>query len=273
MQDNIAKINFPYDEKTEVKMGVDYIKPKQSANTFFKFMKELSHLTSCLEKMAIPPRYNWEDISYMKLEFKKIAYPMVCFCDIHLNRLESHTLGYGEFGVGLSKYWGIRKGLQPIKYLNPKSPLADDFRSVFKSSLSTDSTEEVEPYNNHLLTELLFTKPISGMMEGREEITLFHDEREWRYVPDMNNSDTELPQIVPVKKALKSMLNVYSLGIEEKPDIWLNFTPNDIRYLLVRRNKNKKQLIDFINSMEMSDDIRDDLKSKIHVLQDIGEDL
>lgn len=75
-----------------------YIESKQSANTLFKFMKKIDYLKEIIENSAIIPRYNNEIIEYLKLGVvNEIAFPMICFCDINLTKLKSHSEIYGSF--------------------------------------------------------------------------------------------------------------------------------------------------------------------------------
>lgn len=64
-----------------------YIKPKQSANALFNFMRKLEYLKIILKNSAVIPRYFEEDINYLGLDVGKISIPVTCFCDINLQRI------------------------------------------------------------------------------------------------------------------------------------------------------------------------------------------
>ena len=101
-----------------------YKKFKQSANVLFNFMGELRFLREILKTKCISPRYCEEDMRYLKIsDLNSIAFPMKCFCDINLSKLEKHRKLYGDYGIGLTKEWGIKKGVQPVLYLIEHSPL------------------------------------------------------------------------------------------------------------------------------------------------------
>ena len=90
------------------------MKPK--SDNLFHFTKTLDVLKLILQK-GICPRYCLEDFEWFGSEIhKQIAFPISCFCDIPLSRISEHTDFYGNFGVGLTKDWGLRNGLEPVAY-------------------------------------------------------------------------------------------------------------------------------------------------------------
>ena len=111
---------------------VGYQPAVQSANTLFHFEKKSEYLFSIIEKMAIVPRYCVEDIDYLDIGIEEIAYPMLCFCDINLHKIQEHMNFYGQYGIAFSKQWGISRGIQPIQYVNPNSILRHDFTEAFQ---------------------------------------------------------------------------------------------------------------------------------------------
>jgi hypothetical protein len=274
-----SKIQLPGDTKIS-SPEVHDLDPKQSANGLFNFMKEFSYLKKILLNKAIIPRYNEENIKYISIEgFDRIAFPMVCFCDIHLNRLVHHINFYGQYGIGLTKKWGILQGIQPIQYINDLSDLNNDFSEVFSLALhnlsQNISEEQLEKYNNFLLTNLLFMKPITGEMVRNNETKErnFHDEKEWRYVPNFNNAKTELPQIVPQEQLNRKAYDIYSVGLAKHKELWLKFKYADIKYLIVSTDDDRKELIDFIkNDLEADNIDRDILLTRILVYNEIKED-
>ena len=86
---------------------IEYAKPhvpsEIQADTLFTFMRQLDFLLPIIRTAMISPRYCEEDISYLGIEgFKRMAYPMKCFCDINMHRLETHLSWYGYYGIAFS---------------------------------------------------------------------------------------------------------------------------------------------------------------------------
>lgn len=257
-----------------------YIPPEQSANVLIKFMQKLEYLKEILLNMAIIPRYYEEKIDYLEIDsIDKIAFPKICFCDIHLNKLKPHIGKYGKFGIGLSKEWGFNMGIQPIHYINFNSKLKSDFNATFSSSLQSQSKkdrETVEMYNNLMLHHLFFMKPLHGEMlsSGEYAYRNFHDEREWRFIPDFSKVETELPFVIDQDQMNPKSYNSYSLGIKAKPELWLKFDINVIKHIIVENHNDREELIDFIIANKIGENDSESylLISKIIVFNEIGED-
>ncbi|TKK51403.1 hypothetical protein EY666_20720, partial [Enterococcus faecalis] len=161
------------------------------------------YLENMLEAKRLSPRYVIEDMKYLDFPmFEESAIPMTCFCDIKLHSIIEHTSFYGEFGIGFKKELLIQKGIQPIHYLNENSPFTKDFKEELKSLL--DETLKIPEMNqDYILKKLFYTKPIQGeMWDKRIEKNInkiFHDENEWRYVPE-NIQKYKFKPIIPVGK-------------------------------------------------------------------------
>lgn len=82
---------------------LSYTPPIQSADTLFHFVDKLEYLLPVVEHFAIIPRYCTENIDYLQIEMNKIAYPMLCFCDINLHKMQEHISFYGGYGIAFSK--------------------------------------------------------------------------------------------------------------------------------------------------------------------------
>ncbi|BBB29509.1 abortive infection system antitoxin AbiGi family protein [Neptunomonas japonica] len=67
---------------------------------------------------------------------REFGVPMVSFCDLKLSELKVHMGKYGNFGIGLTKNWANRNGLNPVMYVSKHCPFTDNFNnslnSVFK---------------------------------------------------------------------------------------------------------------------------------------------
>ena len=169
------------------------------ADTLFTFSKQLSYIIPSIKEMVISPRYCVEDISYLKIkDLKKIAYPMKCFCDINLHRIQEHLQWYGYYGLAFTKAWGMHNRIQPVHYINPESELRKDFTTAFSAALkaTTDNESAAQiKMKNYLLHQLMYFKPYDGKMQERDTRKLkrkcFMDECEWRFVPDVSKIEFE----------------------------------------------------------------------------------
>ena len=97
-----------------------------SSNTLFHFTRSAEALVGIL-KHEFTPHYCLEDYSVLPAaapESPNIAIPMVSFCDIPLSQASEHLAQYGDFGIGLSKNWGMKKGVSPVLYAYPGSSTA-----------------------------------------------------------------------------------------------------------------------------------------------------
>ena len=250
----------------------------QSANVLFKFMKRIDYLMEALESKAIFPRYYEEKIDYLNIDkLGEIAIPMSCFCDIHLNKIKHHVSYYGKYGIGLNKNWGIENDIQPIHYLNTHSTLAKSLGSILNSAFSGGKTNQgtISEYKNHILRQLFYVKPLKGNMPigSNTEYKNFHDEKEWRFIPNFDKVDTELKPLIKNPYINSKSLNNYSAAIKKNENLWLKFNYSDIKYIIVETSSERRTLINFIlDKLDILTEEKYKLLSKILVLKEIEED-
>ena len=245
--------------------------PKSS--TLFHFTKSNEALKLVL-KNGLWPRYCLEDIDWLSIDnLKFVAFPMVCFCDIPLSRIDEHVKFYGEFGVGLTKEWAMTNGLTPVHYVSPNSEIPNAYISLV-NILATDDGEEDASNGgwDYLRYILAHAKPIEGnMVVGSELIEKdFHQESEWRYIAkhdDVNGfiskSDFEKEELVAGRNN------------ETKKNCMLKFSPKDIKYIFVKTDSYIPEIINFIQA-EMDQYPSSDLKvlmSRVISLESISGDL
>lgn len=159
---------------------------EQSANALFTCMRNIRFLKDILKRKKIYPRYYKEDIEYLHLPgLSGIAYPMKCFCDIFLNKLEKHMDKYGEYGIALTKEWGLTNKIQPIQYINENSFLYTSIQKLYENRHDPNNKLDYQDLFHNILG---FIKPISGKMPKDDGVVTknFHDEKEWRYIPEIS---------------------------------------------------------------------------------------
>lgn len=260
-------ISYEVEHANEGKQN--YIPPMQSADTLFHFVDKLDYLLPIIEKLAIIPRYCTEDIDYLDIGMKKIAYPMLCFCDINLHKMQKHIENYGGYGIAFSKEWGIANEIQPIQYVNVNAPLRKDFTQAFRESISA---EEESSSQDFLLTQMYYFKAINGSMERNEETVYrnFTDECEWRYIP--NVSIAGLPQAITEKDLFSK--NLWNKALEVSNGCWLRFNVDDVKYIIIKDRTDFDAVASIINHKKnMESGSVDRLMSKILIWSDIRGDL
>lgn len=265
--------------------GDEYV---QSANAMFHFMNQSNYLFQAIERKALVPRYCIEDVSYLGINLNgkqtnEVGILQKCFCDMPFHNLtnsfhisideedrkgltqsdkeevkcyNTHTSFYGEYAIAFSKKWGENNRLQPVHYLNIQSNFVKSKSEYLEYLFEIEDLDE-QHYNN-IITELSFIKPLRGKMERRLRTGRvihcrknFHDEKEWRYIPDSEVlKEVDLEKIIVYPDILESKIAINSM-LEEKQykRIWLKFNYEDIKYIIVPNINDRLELIKTINSL------------------------
>ena len=128
-----------------------------------------------------------------------------------------------------------------------------------------------------------------------ETIKNFHDEQEWRYIPDPkiltninNNNDYNIDSIIANPNLINHSFELTERFIDQQSSFledernresWLDFSYSDIRYLIVPDNQARLETIEYIMKLEKElFDPKNNLKekyiliSKILVLDEIRKD-
>lgn len=225
---------------------------RQSANALFTFMNNFTYLKDILEKKLIFPRYCRENIEYLGLnKLPEIAFPMKCFCDIFINKLYEHMNLYGKYGIALSKEWGLRNQIQPVQYINNSSFIINSIQDLYnhiqelhmEDDFISDKNKDIKYIENILYDRLRFIKPIYGDMYRKGKLLKnlnFHDEHEWRYILKVDDDN-----IYPYITEFNNLLNL-SDDLSKNPNYGLKIDSNDIKYIIVKSNTDRKNLIKFI---------------------------
>ncbi|EAD5126512.1 hypothetical protein CLO05_15970 [Listeria monocytogenes] len=251
-----------------------YYHYKQSANSLFNFMPKKRFLIESIQKSSLFPRYVEENVEYLGVMFggekiKKVLFPMLCFCDINLHRLPFHVEGneenegYGKYGIGLDKEWCQQKGLQPVSYLNENSSTSKLLQAAVNRSFEIvhkgiDFDSSIEAFLDYSITQLAFSKPLMGSMKkGEDEVYKnFHDEKEWRYLPNLDHTD-----MPPFKNDVNNpdlqnsfMNNQLSETLKSTEGVPLMLEMNAINYIFVHTVEDRDEIINVLKERFNEDD-------------------
>lgn len=207
-----------------------------SSKTLFHFTDTAEHLIGILQHEFFP-RFCLEKTSALCINgewpMTDSAFPMVCFCDLPLSNVTKHLDFYGKYGIGMTKEWGLNKGLNPIMYISRQSYLNECIRSLIQRA-GPDVSKGAE---TEILDFFGFVKPIEGKMsrQNGEVDKYFYDEREWRYIPDFSKIESlgENFKTRLTEKEFKNEVEKASANKALEQKVQLSFEPNDIKYLIV----------------------------------------
>lgn len=164
-----------------------------------------------------------------------IAFPMISLCDLPLSEFSEGKWAYGNYAIGLSRHWGMKNGFNPVCYCNQGSAYLQKMIDNLRESLVSTNIETVEK----ALFPFAYMKLVEGPLpRKRYKKYRFYDEKEIRLVPSkeiINGYSSFLLDVQYEKfKADNGSSLLGNLGID--------FTYDDIRYLLVENNQSRKEL-------------------------------
>jgi hypothetical protein len=222
-----------------------------SSNTLFHFTDNINNLIDILTNEFRPhisleifgDIFSGADIGNAE------AIPMVSFCDLPLSQVKDHVEFYGNYGIGLSKEWGIANGVNPVMYLEPRSYLKKHFLKLLEIS-------DVKVDKDILSTffEIAsFVKIYKGICYRKGKYLpdiIFYNEREWRFVP-----------LRPEGMLPEKFLNSFFMSAEEFLDeqqresvnsrlrsaFKLSFEPNSIKYIIV---SNENEILPMVKAIK-----------------------
>jgi hypothetical protein len=168
------------------------------------------------------------------------AHPMISFCDIPLSESTKHFEAYGHFGIGLTKEWAIKNGINPVLYIDKDSLIAKSLYELIKARRESESN--LTPEQKSLVLNIKsYAKNYSGALKRNGKISgnyRFYDEREWRLIPSKevlgsNSSSIESSNYEKSKDSYNEKLN----------SIRIKFDHTDVSYVIIEKTNQIPEII------------------------------
>lgn len=249
-----------------------------SANTLFHFTSSDS-LKKILVSQFFYPSYSlehFENILPRKSLYRKAYIPIVCFCDLtitQLSQLSRHTGDFGKYGIGLKKDWGEKKGVSPVVYVHNKSYPSTKIQELIKvfnaMSTAVRSNDFYSDIRNELVDFFKYIKPYKGRWQKNKKFAndiRYYDEREWRYCP----AERQFKVFSGIRKS--DIAKVQDLNLLIKKDGKLNFTADDVKYIILDKRSEINDFFIAIDKMKIGLKKRNELKTKIITFDEIKDD-
>lgn len=214
-----------------------------ATTSLFHFTRTFDTLSKIICQKSFWPQFCLEDASWITGETKtQVAFCITSFCDIPLSRLDEHVSIFGKYGIALSKEWGLRSGLNPVLYINKKSPMINGLRDSFDKADHVYEALGAEAYIP-AVTLAGYCKPYQGVVhrKGLEIQKVFYDEQEWRYIPrNIHGNFSLYDTIENPKKERLEQLN------QETKKYSLKFAADDVKYVVVDTSADACSIIETI---------------------------
>lgn len=202
-----------------------------SIETLELILKEGFKIKYCLEKLNLDTGSS------------TAAHPMISFCDIPLSDSRQHFDAYGKYGIGLTKDWAVRNGVNPVLYIDHNSLFAKSLHELIKERRKKDTNLTPEQ-GDQILQIKSYAKNYSGHLKRKSVDNpnyKFYDEREWRLVP--NGSDINNAAFSLIPDYYRKNKDSYN---EKIANCRFTFKSTDISYIIVEQTFEIPKIINFL---------------------------
>ncbi|VWC64054.1 abortive infection system antitoxin AbiGi family protein [Burkholderia lata] len=232
----------------------------QKKEALFGILQGHFKIFFCKETVRLTKRRQWNFYA-----------PMVSFCDIPMSEIKDHIEKYGSYGIGLTKEWAVKNGLNPVLYVSRESALSESYHAAMKYYVEGEEEESASLGELALLDFFGYMKNYEARLDRkgtRIDKYRFSDEREWRFVPRHTDDNEVLVARTTYEKNPSKYSNLYS-------DFELKFEPDDIKYIIINDDSEIREVINHLRATsggKYSFDEVDRLTSRILTTEQIKGD-
>lgn len=236
----------------------DMIQCRESDDCLFHFTRRYESLISIMTE-KFKPFFCIEDVSqlYGNQLNLTMAYPMTCFCDIPIERHANHKKVYGNYGIAMTKEWGIDNHLSPVNYIHPDCTISSALKVMNGHVKYLPVNDITQVFKNCLNILLMTSKPYEGKVFDKDkrlwssEVHRFYDEKEWRHLPlvDKSNWHVSLEDLDGDWNLFYQEIEKEQTKIQQIEYYKLKFTIKDIKHIFLEQEEDK---IRFINDLSSS---------------------
>lgn len=173
------------------------------------------------------------------------AFPMISLSDIPFSELNSHLNKYGGHSIGFRRDWVVKNKFTPVCYYSDKSYLISEIVERIeyyrqRGNLSDDEKRDLKIFLYHLAN----SKNYEGYLKTKDkeyQNYRFSDEREWRFVPLIEQMPDGLDFIIPEQTYV-----VEKVQFNKRLNMSMPFGIEDIRYIIVEKESQISTFKDLI---------------------------
>lgn len=180
-------------------------------------------------------------------EFKlnPVAFPMISVSDYPFSEIGNNKWAYGNYSIGFNQKWGEKVGFSPVCYCSYGSRSLHQLNRLLEEAIKTES-QKLFGLSMFLFSHMKFVEAPLKTKKQLYNRYRFYDEREWRVVPYITETDKAgiMPFLTENEyKEYKENNNGKSLL-----EIGVDFNYDDIHYIIVETNEDIQKTRDIIGN-------------------------
>lgn len=163
---------------------------------------------------------------------KPVAFPMISVSDYPLSEIGNNLWAYGNYCIGFKQQWGIKVGFSPVCYCSNGSRSLRQIDLLLQEAIQTDS-QKLFGLAMFVFAHIKFVQfPLKTRTKSYSNYR-FYDEREWRVVPYI--TETDQAEVMPflTEDGYKQYKDAHSGS--SRLDIGVDFQFGDISYVIVEK--------------------------------------
>lgn len=207
-----------------------------SSNTLWH-QTDFYPLQRIIKERKINVSYSLEDLKSVSPYPFNYAFPMISSSDIPLSEFGAHINKYGGHSIGFKRDWIVRNNFNPVSYYSDRSVLLRELieRVEYLKQDYTNLNDEQKHDLKVFLFQLSHSKNYEGELPKRKYRNYrFSDEREWRYVPQIEVFDNGIEDFIIFSDDYKNNRSIVDAKLK---GMCLEFTYDDINYIIVEKEE------------------------------------
>lgn len=195
-----------------------------------------------LESRKLLYSYSQERI-ILSFKLRPVAFPMISVSDYPLSEIANNKWAYGNYCIGFKQEWGVKKGFSPVCYCSNGSRSLRQIDQLLQEAIRSDS-QKLFGLAMYVFAHMKLVQAPLVTKSRTFRNYRFYDEREWRVVPYITETDNvaEMPFLTEDGyKEYKDAHNGSSLLT-----MGVDFNYDDISYIIVEKREDVQKVKDLL---------------------------
>ena len=178
-----------------------------------------------------------------EIHLEPIAFPMISVCDYPLSEIGNNKWAYGNYNIGFKQEWGVKAGFSPVWYCSMGSRGLRQLNVLLEDALKNESKGR---FGAIMYLYALMKFDQAPLITKNKEFKRyrFYDEREWRIVPYITETDTAEVMPFLTEDGYKEYKNTHNGS--SLLDIGVEFQYDDIHYIIVEKDEDVQRTRDIV---------------------------